>query len=84
MTRELLQKELDNKEIKVKVLSVRKTEFNDYEVIFTRDLSYSDFNSKIALNNITEPEEDALVEDLEDAVFQIKCTLDHLAWYKNS
>lgn len=82
MTKELLQKELDENGVKVKVLSVRKTEYGDYEVIFTRDLSYSEFNPNSVADHITEPEEDELVDDLADAVAEIKYKLSQPAWYE--
>ena len=82
MDKDLLQKELDSYGIKAKVLSVRETQRCDYEVIFTRDLSYSDFNPEIAKNHITEPEEDVLVDDLVDAVTEIEYSLSQPAWYE--
>lgn len=82
MTKEILQAELDKKNIQAKVLLIRKTEFSDYEVIFTRDLNYSISETELSKRgSIAEPEEDALVEDLEDAVFQIKYFLSVDAWY---
>lgn len=69
MTKEILQNALNEKGIKAKVLSVKKTEFNDYEIIFTFDLNYE---GRIEYENIIEPEDDVLVEDLEDAVFEIE------------
>ena len=41
MTKETLQVELDKKNIKAKILHVEKTDYKDYEVIFTRDLNYA-------------------------------------------
>ena len=70
MNKENLQKALDEKNIPAKVLYVEKTEYNDYEVVYTFDLSYEgrDYSN---LDRIVEPEDDELVEDLEDAVFMI-------------
>lgn len=83
MTKELLQKELYNNGIKAKVLFVRKTDMDDYEVIFTRDLSsHSELDHNFAEGFITEPEEDVLVEDLVDAVAEIKYRLSQPAWYE--
>lgn len=83
MTKEILQKELDKKDIKAKVLRVRKTDYEDYEVIFTRDLSYSVSETELSqMECITEPQEDCLVEDLIDAVSDIKLLLSEKAWYE--
>lgn len=83
MTKEILQKELDKKEIKAKVLRVRKTDYEDYEVIFTRDLSYSISETELSQTEcIIEPQEDCLVEDLIDAVSEIKRLLSKNAWYE--
>ena len=65
-----LQKALDEKNIPAKVLHVKKTNYDDYEVIYTFDLSYEgrDYSN---IESIIEPEDDELVENLEDAVFII-------------
>lgn len=83
MTKETLQAELDKNEIKAKVLRVRKTKYEDYEVIFTRDLNYSITESELSrVNFITEPQEDCLVEDLTDAVSEIRYLMSNKAWYE--
>lgn len=83
MTKEELQTAIDKNEIKVKILIVKKTELDDYEIIFTRDLGY-DVSSEelISRDNIREPEEDVLADNLEDAVIEIKYQLLKTAWYK--
>lgn len=65
-----LQKALDEKNIPAKVLHVKKTKYDDYEVIYTFDLSYEgrDYSNT---DIIIEPEDDELVENIEDAVFII-------------
>lgn len=83
MTKEELQTAIDKNEIKVKILIVKKTELDDYEIIFTRDLGY-DVSSEelISRENIREPEEDVLADNLEDAIIEIKYQLLKTAWYK--
>lgn len=70
MNKKDLQKALDEKNIPAKVLHIEKTKYDDYEVIYTFDLSYEgrDYSD---VQNIIEPEDDELVENLEDAVFMI-------------
>lgn len=70
LTKEDLQKVLNEKEIKAKILCVTKTECNDYEIVFTFDLDYP--GRENYSDYIIEPEDDILAEDIEDAVFQIK------------
>ena len=85
MTKETLQVELDKKNIKAKILHVEKTDYKDYEVIFTRDLNYSRPKSKLSKHDvIIEPEEDVLVDDLTDAVLEIKRILSKRAWYEEA
>lgn len=81
MNKTILQNELNKRNINVKILLVEKTEFNDYEIIFTRDLSYKTEIESVK-ESITEPEEDVLAEDLEDAIFEIERTLAKEPWYK--
>lgn len=70
MNKENLQKALDEKNITAKVLYVQKTEYEDYEVVYTFDMDYQgrDYTN---LECIIEPELDELVEDIEEAVFII-------------
>lgn len=71
MTKENLQAALNDKQVPVKVLNVRQTEQDDYEVIYTFDLDYEgrDYSN---IDCIIEPEYDELVENIEDAVFMIE------------
>ena len=69
MNKENLQKALNEKNIMAKVLYVRKTEYNDYEVIYTFDMDYEGRDDYE--DYIVEPEFDELVEDIEEAVFMI-------------
>ena len=70
MNKENLQKALDEKNIIAKVLYVQKTEYEDYEVVYTFDMEYQgrDYTN---LECIIEPELDELVKDIEEAVFMI-------------
>lgn len=77
-----LQNALDNNDINAKVLSVKKRGFWLYEIIFTRDLSYFPSEDELSGKNIVEPQEDALVEDLTEAVSDIKRILSKRAWYE--
>lgn len=82
MTKELLQKELDKNNVKAKILLVKKTRYNDYEVIYTRDLSYSISESELLKRGcLTAPEEDVLVTDIDEAFFMIRYSLSEKAWY---
>ena len=83
MTKELLQKEFDKQNIKVNILSVKKTNYGDFEVIFTRDSNYF-ISEEELLNrgNIVEPEEDELVDNLEDAIIEIKFKLSTKPWFE--
>ena len=71
MTKENLQNALDDKKVPVKVLNIRPTKQDDYEVIYTFDLNYEgrDYSN---IDCIIEPEYDELVENIEDAVFMMK------------
>lgn len=71
MTKENLQNALDDKKVPVKVLNIRPTKQDDYEVIYTFDLNYEgrDYSN---IDCIIEPEYDELVENIEDAVFMIE------------
>jgi hypothetical protein len=69
MNKENLQKALDEKGIIAKVLYVQKTEYEDYEVVYTFDIDYQGRDSYE--DYIVEPELDELVEDIEEAVFMI-------------
>lgn len=70
LNKEDLQKALNERKIKAKILCVTKTECNDYEIVFTFDLDYP--GRENYSDYIIEPEDDILAEDTEDAVLQIK------------
>lgn len=67
MTKESLQEKCNEKDLKVKILSVKKTEYNDYEVVYTFDMDYQGRDSYE--DYIIEPELDKLVEDEDDFIF---------------
>lgn len=67
MTKESLQEKCNEKDLKVKILSVKKTEYNDYEVIYTFDMDYQGRDSYE--DYLIEPELDELVEDEDDFIF---------------
>lgn len=67
MTKESLQEKCNEKDLKVKVLSVKKTEYNDYEVIYTFDMDYQGRDSYE--DYLIEPELDELVENEDDFIF---------------
>lgn len=71
MNKENLQKALDANNIPAKVLYVNKTQYDDYEVIYTFDLTYEGRDYSQTAHIVT-PEYDELVEDMEDAVFMIE------------
>ena len=68
MTKETLQTKCNEENLKVKILSVQKTTYGDYEVIYTFDLSYEgrDYSN---LEFIVEPELDELVTDEKEFIF---------------
>lgn len=67
MTKESLQAKCNAENFNVKILSVKKTNFEDYEVIYTFDLDYQGRDSYE--DYIIEPELDELVEDEDDFIF---------------
>lgn len=70
MNKENLQQALNDNNIPAKVLYVKKTKYDDYEVIYTFDLNYEgrDYSN---LTAIISPELDELVTDIKEAVFMI-------------
>lgn len=84
MTKELLQKELDKNNVKVNILKIEVTDFEDYEIIFSRKLDYFISEKELDKNDgvIFEPQEDCLAEDLIEAVEEIKRLLSKKAWYE--
>jgi hypothetical protein len=69
MTRESLQAKCNENNLKIKILSVEKTEYEDYEVVYTFDLDYQGRDSYE--DYIIEPELDELVKDEEEFIFMI-------------
>lgn len=67
MTKESLQKKCNEKGLKVKILSVEKTEYGDYEIVYTFDMNYQGRDSYE--NCIIEPELDELVKDENEFIF---------------
>lgn len=68
MTIEKLQKYCDENNLKVKILFVNKTNFDDYEVVYTFDIDYP---GRESYENILEPELDELVKDESEFIFMI-------------
>lgn len=69
MTKESLQTRCNEEELKIKILFVEKTEYENYEVIYTFDMGYQDRDSYE--DYIIEPELDELVEDEEEFIFMV-------------
>ena len=69
MTKESLQTKCNEKDLKVKVLSVKKTDYEDYEVVYTFDMDYQGRDSYE--DYIVEPELDELVEDENEFIFMV-------------
>ena len=75
MTKESLQTKCNEKDLKVKILSVEKTNFEDYEVVYTFDLDYQGRDSYE--DYIIEPELDELVEDENEFIFMVSFKSDN-------
>lgn len=69
MTRESLQTKCNEKGLEVKILSVKETEYEDYEVVYTFDMNYQGRDSYD--DYIIEPELDELVEDEEEFIVMV-------------
>lgn len=69
MTKESLQTRCNEEELKIKILFVEKTEYENYEVIYTFNMGYQDRDSYE--DYIIEPELDELVEDEEEFIFMV-------------
>lgn len=67
MTKESLQAKCNETDLKVKILYVKKTKYEDYEVVYTFDMDYQGRDSYD--HHIVEPELDELVEDEEEFIF---------------
>ena len=64
MTKESLQTRCNEEGLKIKILFIEKTEYENYEVVYTFDMGYQCRNSYE--NYIIEPELDELVKDEEN------------------
>lgn len=69
MTRESLQAKCNDKNLNLKILSVQKTEYEVYWVVYTRDLYYPGRDSYE--DYIIEPELDELVRDEEEFILTV-------------
>lgn len=70
MTKEGLQTRCNEEGLKIKILFVEKTEYENYEVVYTFDMKYQGRDSYE--NYIIEPELDELVEDEEEFIFMVR------------
>lgn len=71
MTKESLQTKCNENNLNVKILSVKKTEYEDYEVVYTFDMDYQGRDSYD--HCIIDPELDELVEDENEFIFMAGC-----------
>lgn len=69
MTKESLQTKCNEKGLRVKILYVEQTEYEEYEVIYTFDMDYQGRDSYE--NYIIEPELDELVQDEDEFIFML-------------
>lgn len=69
MTKKSLQTKCNEKGLRIKILSVEKTEYKEYEVIYTFDLDYQGRDSYEQY--LIEPELDELVKDEEEFIFML-------------
>lgn len=76
MTKESLQKKCNESGLKVKILFVKKTAFDDFEVIYTFDMNYS---GRASYERIIEPELDELVKDEKEFLFMVNFRSDNNA-----
>lgn len=67
MTKESLQAKCNAENLNVKILYVKETKYEDYEVIYTFDMDYQGRDSYE--DHIIEPELDELVEDEDEFIF---------------
>lgn len=82
MTKESLQEYCNSKKLQVKILYIEEhEEYNDYEVVYTFDLSYKgrDYSN---LDKIIEPELDELCENEEDFYYMVCEEIKHGKWVK--
>lgn len=69
MTKESLQTRCNEEGLKIKILSVEKTEYENYEVVYTFDMEYQGRDSYE--DYIIEPELDELVENEKEFIFMV-------------
>ena len=69
MTKESFQTRCNEEGLKIKILFVEKTEYENYEVVYTFDMEYQGRDSYE--DYIIEPELDELVEDEEEFIFMV-------------
>lgn len=69
MTKESLQTKCNEKNLDVKILSVKETEYEDYEVVYTFDMDYQGRDSYE--DCIIEPELDELVDDEDEFILMV-------------
>lgn len=69
MTKESLQTRCNEEGLEIKILFVEKTEYEDYEVVYTFDMDYQGRDSYE--DYIIEPELDELVKDEDEFIFMV-------------
>ena len=67
MTKESLQAKCNERNLEVKILSVKETKYEDYEVVYTFDMDYQGRDSYE--DYIVEPELDELVDNEDEFIF---------------
>jgi hypothetical protein len=67
MTKESLQAKCNAQNLEVKILSVKETKYEDYEVVYTFDMDYQGRDSYE--DYIVEPELDELVDNEDEFIF---------------
>lgn len=72
MTIEELQKRLCEMNVSAKILYLKKTEFGDYEIVYTNDLSYVPEETFPREYIFADTEKDILAADYEEAIEFIK------------
>ncbi len=75
MSIEELQKRIDKANVSAKILYVKKTEYGDYWIVYTFDLSYVP-EEKFPREYLFDNEKDILADDYEEAVEFIKYPVD--------
>lgn len=75
MTKESLQAKCNEQNLEVKILFVKKTEYEDYEVVYTFDMDYQGRDSYEYY--IVDPELDELVENEDEFIFMANFRKNH-------